>query len=462
MSEFGGESSWMLSNPVSVFSRFYIFIFIGAVFLTSIGYAQPPDGSLSLTDAVELAFAADNNLKAAEANLRAYESGIRSARAAYFPKLLLSSSYSRMSKVNEIAFSIPPLGIDQEIKIGTDSPFYANLGLNYELYTFGRRQSATGISRSEIKSSELGYQYTKKKLFDMVARAYLTALFAQKRLELARTEKDRFDHIYQLIESRFNQELTPEFDLLQAQLRLEQYNLIVLEAANNSETALLNLARLINIRIDQILNLEEEIGDDLFGMPDLTDQSDVLSRREDLNQARIVGEMASLARKIKKSTYFPNISLFGAYDLRNGYQPDVDKIEENYSVGVNLNWLVFDGFARRAEIARQEYIEKASGYRVDDLMLIIPFQVNSARLATANRQSRIDVGEKAYKVALKAMAIAQTRYDLGEITMIELLEVENQLSESELGLLRMRYLYNLAQLDLKAACSYYPEIEVID
>jgi len=449
----------MCCKFMSGFAKFYLFIFISVIFLAAIGHTQPGDGSMSLMEAVELAYAADNSLKASRANLGAAESSIKSAKAAYFPKLILTSSYSRISKVNEISFSIPPpISLDQKIKIGTENPFYANLGLSYELYSFGRRPSATNISRSEIKSSRLNYQFAKKKLFDTVARAYLTTLFAQRSLELIQAEKDRFSRIHQLIESRYNRELTTEFDFLQAQVRLEQYKLTVLEAANNSEIARLNLARLLNIPVDQIVRLGENIGDALFGLPDLFDESDILRRREDLNQARIATDMASLARKIKKSACFPSISLFGAYDLRNGYQPDVGKVEQNYSVGVNLNWLLFDGFARRAEISRQAHIEKASEYITDDLISVIPFQVKSSQLTMANSKSRIDVGNKAYELANKAMTIAQTRFDLGDITMIELLEAENQLSESELGLLKLRYQYNLAQLDMKAACSYYPEI----
>ncbi|MCP4584132.1 MAG: TolC family protein [candidate division Zixibacteria bacterium] len=415
---------------------------------------------MNLMEAVKLAFAADNNLKAARANLSASEAAIKSAKAAYFPKLLLTGSYSRMSKANELELSIPPI-IERNIEIGTDIPFYANLGMSYELYSFGRRPSIARISRSEKKSSELGYRYARKELFDTVARAYLTTLFAGESLDLIEAETDRFTRIHQLIESRYNQEITPEFDFLQARLRLEHYKLAVLEAANNFEIASLNLARFLNMPVDQLPKLEERIGDSLFSLPQSTDQSEILSRREDLNQSRIVTDLASLAAKINKSAYFPSVSLFGAYDLRNGYQPDVGKVEENYSVGINLNWLLFDGFARRAEISRQTYIQKASGYLTDDLMLTIPFQVNSSQLAIVNSRTRIDVGEEALELARKAMIIAQTRYDLGDITMIELLDIENQRSESELGLLKLQYQYNLSQLNLKLVSSFYPEIELL-
>jgi len=204
------------------------------------------------------------------------------------------------------------------------------------------------------------------------------------------------------------------------------------------------------------------LDEDLFSLPKFVNQDEMLSLREDYKQAKASAEMAVLAKKIKKTTYFPSISAFGAYDLRNGYQPDLSKVESNFSVGVNFSWLLFDGFGRRSEIAKQDYIVKASRYLTDDLSLKIPVQVKSERLALNNSESRIEVGKQALIVARKAMSIARTRFDLGDISMIEFLEAENQYSQADLGLLKLKYDYLLAQLDLKQAAGFYPEIEALN
>jgi outer membrane protein TolC len=430
--------------------------------LTSMSLAQQVAKELSLTEAIKLALASDNNLLAAQASLRASEMGIKTAKAAYYPRLVLSGSYSRMTKVNEITLPIQVPGVDNSIQISTQNPFDANLGLSYELYTFGRRPAGVRLSKTESSTAELNYRLVQKRIYDMTARTYLAAVFTGETYMTLQTEKERFEQIYNLAGNRFDQELMSEFELLQMELRLEQYELSVLEAANASETARLNLARLLNVPSDQLSGLADNLEGDYFSLPELAGQNDMLSLREDYKQAVASTEMAKLARKIKKSAYFPSISAFGAYDLRNGYQPDLDKLESNYSVGVNLNWLLFDGFARRAEISKQDYLTKASGYMADDLSLRIPVEVKNARLALANSESRIEVGNQTLIVAEKAMSIARIRFDLGDISMIEFLEAENQYSQANLGLLKLKYDYLQTQLDLKSAAGYYPELKALN
>jgi len=448
----------LLFNTVKIILFIPLFLFANI----SIIFAQQIDKELSLMEAVRLALASDNNLLAARASLRASETGIKTARAAYYPRLILTGNYSRLTKVNEITLPIQVPGVDNSIQIGTKNPFNANLGLSYELYTFGRRSAGVKISKTETSKAELNYNLAKKRIFDVAARTYLAAIFAGDTYNTLQAEKDRFEQIYILAKSRFNQDLMPEFELLQMELRLERYKLSALEAANALETARLNLAKMINMPFDRLQGLSNNLDYRFFSLPESANQDEILNLREDYRQAIASTEMAALAKKIRKSTYFPNISAFGAYDLRNGYQPDLGKVESNFSVGVNLSWLLFDGFARRSEITKQDYIAKASRYWADDLSLKIPVQVKSARLALINSESRIEVGRQSLIVAQKAMSIARTRFNLGDISMIEFLEAENQYSQADLGLLMLKYEYFLAQLDLKQAAGYYPEIETLN
>jgi len=416
--------------------------------------------SLSLEDAVALAFSADNKLMAARANIQATESGIKHARASYMPRLALTGSYYHLSKVSE--FTIPTgLGSTRNIKTGSDNPFYTGLGLNYELYTFGRRPAGMQIARVETRRSKLQLMRSKKMLFDSVSKAYFTAIYADESLALVQDEKNRFEQIYELVESRFQQDLISEFDLLQTQLRLETYRLRLLEMTNNLQTAKLNLARLLDLSINQLPELSGNLNDNSLQIPEISDPEELYENREDYREAAIVFQMAQLARKVSKSAWFPTLSAFGKYDWHNNYQPDVDKIEGSYSFGLNFGWLLFDGFSRRNEIARQDYNIKSCGYLVDDIKKDIPNQAKTIQLVLENCLSRIEVGEKALDVARKSMVIAETRFEIGDLTMIELLEIENRFSQAEMNLLRLRHEYIMAQLDLKKASGHYPEINSV-
>ena len=426
----------------------------------SISAAQGISDSLSFGDAISLALNSDNSIAAANANWQSSNERIRSAQAAYWPSLALSGSYSHITNVNEISITIPPpLNIQQNIKTSPDNPFSASLALSWDVYTFGRRSSSVGLARAQSQSSEISLDQAHKIVFDATARSYLTSVFAESNYRLVENEKQRFTQIYNLEQDRYNQQLISEFDLLQMNYRLTQYDKMLLELANVQNSAELNLATWIDMPVSSLPPLTDSLNPELLKLPEQGYLKDVVTSRDEYRQAQASSEMAKLSRSIQKSLYFPSIALFGSYDLRNGYQPDLTKLESNFTAGIKLSWLLFNGFGRRADLASQNYLWRASGYRMADLERKIPPQVQNSRLTMVNKQSRIDISRKALEVARKAMSIARTRYDLGDISMIDLLETENNLAQAEIGLLQAKYDYLLSQLDYKMALAYYPELE---
>jgi len=438
--------------------RIFLLIFITFLLSTSFIYAQQSEEKLSLHQAVAMAFASDNNLMATEAYLRASEYDIRQAKSAYLPRLDLNGSYSHWSKVNEFTISAGTMGIQQHIKTVADNPANIKLGLSYDLYTFGRRPGSVAIARAENQLSSLRYRNVKKDLFDTVARTYFAVVFASESLRMLQKEKNRFEHIYQIVKNRFQQELISEFDLLQTQFRLEIYKKTVLEMSNTLEMARLNLAKLLGTSIDMLPTLSDSLDSGLLIVPSFENWDEIYPRREDYLKAITSAQKAKSAKKIIKSAYFPSVRVFTSYDWRNGYQPDVNDILGNFTVGINFNWLLFDGFTRRANMSKQNYLIKALNRTVDDIKLSIPFQIKTLQLSLENDSLRIDIQKQALSLAQRAMAIAQKKYDIGDLTMIELLEAENQLSQAELELLKLRYKYILTQLDFKKVSGIYPEI----
>lgn len=427
--------------------------------ISSLSFGQN-NNSLGLLEAVKIALESNSNIRAVESERMAANYGLKKARANYWPSLALSGNYAHLSKVNEMVINLPSIG-QQTFAIGTDDPFNSDLMLSWDVYTFGRRSSSVKLAGIESELTDIKLQNSQKQLFDNVARAYLTTVFTGNALGLSRAEKDRAAKILELVTNRYDKQLIPEFDLLQMQLRYEQHRLTELEFEEDIETAKLNLARLLAIDIEELPELRDSL-DFEFTLITASESNDRnYENRDDYLQVQKQIELAEYSRKSIRSSYFPNITLFGDYNMRNGYQPDLDEIENVFSFGVNFNWLLFDGFSRKAELNNQGYLQKASQYYQDDLAELIPYQINVANNILLKKVSNIEVGERSLKVAQKAMDIAQQRYDLGDISMIELLEAENQLSEAELRLLKLRFDKAMAALDLKAAAGYYPEINAV-
>jgi outer membrane protein TolC len=423
-----------------------------------IGVAQPNPQNLSLKSAIEMALGNDNNIMASKALFDASGNDIAKARAEYFPKLALSGSYSHLSLVNEMTLAFPaPIG-ERKIQVAAENPFNMGLTLSGELFTFGRRPAAVAIARAGNRSDELRYSSTRKNIFDITCRNYFGVVFADQSLSLLKSEADRFDQIANLIEKRYDQGFVSEYEVLQTRFRQANYRSAVIEMTNTLAAARLNLAKLLNMSEDKIPVLGDTLDETLLAVPSATDWESAFTQREDYLDSKNLAAKAESARRLAKSAYFPNISLFTTYSWRNGNQPDLDEVKGGYTLGVNLNWLLFDGFSRRSEIRKDEQIIKAAGLSSEEYRKTIPTQIKSQFLTSQNLASKLEIQNKALVLAQKAMSIAQKRLEIGDLTLMDFLDIENNLAAAELGLLKSRYDFLISRIDLKKAAGYYPEL----
>jgi outer membrane protein len=433
-------------------------LLIGLTLWSPACLAQTNPQNLSLRSAIEIAFDNDNNIMASKALFDASSNDIAKARAEYFPKLALSGSYSHLSLVNEMTLALPaPIG-ERKIQVAAENPFNMGLTLSGELFTFGRRPAAISIARSGNRSDELRYSGTRKNIFDITCRNYFGVVFANQSLSLLKSEADRFDQIANLIEKRYDQGFVSEYEVLQSRFRQANYRSAVIEMTNTLAAARLNLAKLLNMNEDKIPALGDTLDEALLAVPKATDWESAFTQREDYLDSKNVAAKAESARRLAKSAYYPNISLFTSYSWRNGNQPDLDEVKGGYTLGVNLNWLLFDGFSRRSEIRKDELIIKAAGLSSEEYRKTIPTQIKSQFLTSQNLASKLEIQNKALALAQKAMSIAQKRLEIGDLTLMDFLDIENNLAAAELGLLKSRYDFIISRIDLKKAASYYPEL----
>jgi outer membrane protein len=433
-------------------------LLIGLAIWSSVCLAQSGQQSLSLTNAIEMALGNDNNIMATKALFDASRNDIAKARAEYYPKLALSGSYSHLSLVNEMTLALPaPIG-ERKIQVAAENPFNMGLTLSGELYTFGRRPAVVSIARAGNRSDELRHNSTRKNIFDITCRNYFGVVFANQSLNLLKSEADRFDQIANLIERRYEQGFVSEYEVLQTRFRQANYRSAVIEMTNTLAASRLNLAKLLNIGEDKFPTLSDTLDETLLSVPSATDWESAFAQREDYLDSKNAAAKAESARRLAKSAYFPNISLFTTYSWRNGNQPDLDEVKGGYTLGVNLNWLLFDGFSRRSEIRKDDQIIKAAGLSSDEYHKTIPVQIKSQFLTSQNLVSKREIQSKALALAQKAMSIAQKRLEIGDLTLMDFLDIENNLAVAELGLLKSKYDYLISRIDLKKAAGYYPEL----
>jgi outer membrane protein len=119
------------------------------------------------------------------------------------------------------------------------------------------------------------------------------------------------------------------------------------------------------------------------------------------------------------------------------------------AVGVNMSVPVFNGFRYNAEASQASLEARAAQERVRDMQDRIVRDVRTAWLAANADFLRVSVTQELLKEANMALSLAQTRYQLGLSSIVELSQAQLQQTQAAISDANARYRYQLALSSLK-------------
>ena len=230
-----------------------------------------------------------------------------------------------------------------------------------------------------------------------------------------------------------------ELALIQAQQRL-------LEAQDQRAAAYRTLARLLKLEAGSFKvvpppepSLEPGTSEQLVG--------DALQRRPELASLDLTVQATSAQISSSWLRWSPTLSAFGNIRLTNatGFAGRIDY----YAVGAQLDWLIFDGFARDAARHQAEAQRRGSLLQLEQLRDSISDEVINARRSVLTRKQGLVAAQRSVSMAKETLDLVRVQYDAGTATQLDLLTAQDQLVLAEVGLAQARFDMSLSVINLR-------------
>jgi outer membrane protein len=396
----------------------------GMALLAATGLAMAhPAGAETLAEAWALANAQDNALAAVRSQAEAAELDAAAARAQRWPTLAVGGGYTRLDDSPAFDFSFTGLPIKPPEMFSGDEFWMGSATVTVPLFTSGRISSS--IAAAEARGRGAGAQAVgaAEDLKLAVAEAFVGVLRSRKALEAADSNVRTLESIVNDVSAMFDRELVPKNDLLAVQVALADARQGRLRAANAAEIALASYNRRLGEPLSRPVELDENLPAPA-GLPSDPDGlvQQAFEQRTELKaldeQATAYGELA----KTERARVLPQLMLTGAYNyLENAFLDQQDVA----SVGVGVQWAVFDGGQARKRAASLDRSRRATEQQRADVQSMIELQTRQAWLDVDETRERVRVTADAVDQADENLRIARERYGAGLGTQTQLLEAEN-------------------------------------
>jgi outer membrane protein len=310
---------------------------------------------------------------------------------------------------------------------------------------FGRTHNLVLTQKLEEQAANANSLATREEIVLATDQAFYDALTAQAVLQVAKQTVNARQATETQVNQMTQNKLKSSLDLSFADVNLSQSKLLQLDAQNNADASIAALDSVLGLDHDVTYQLIDDTSPNSAPSADFHSLiQSALAQRPDL-QSLTYGEQS--AQKFARAQWDQRLPSITAAGTVGTVPIRVDQFYTNNwwgGIGVNMNIPIFNGFLYSAEAKEAKLRAQADAERTRDLRDQIVRDVRTAWLQANNAYQRIGVTNELLQQANLALQLAQTRYQLGLSSIVELSQAQLQQTSAAIDNTNAQYEYRLA------------------
>ncbi len=310
---------------------------------------------------------------------------------------------------------------------------------------FGRTPNLIASAKLQEKARLSDAEASREDIVLATDQIFYQVIEAQDTLKVAQQTVSARQTLTDQVSALASAKLRSDLDLSFALVNLSEAKLLTLDAENNLNAAKAALGSVLGF--DRQMNFD--LVDDSSSSAPLPPDADALivqaiQNRPDLQSLHFIEQAAQRFSRAQRDQKLPTISALGVI----GGTPAGSStyFDSNWygAVGANVTIPIFNGFRFSAQAAEASLQAQAATEQTRALRDQVVRDVRTAWLNANTALQRVSVTSELLKQANTALNLAQTRYDLGLSSIVELSQAQLQQTQAAIGNANARSQYSFA------------------
>lgn len=417
--------------------------------------------ALSLSDAIDLAFAQNPDLTAATARIGQAEARVAEVAAGFYPQLTARVGYDYTSNP-ALAFSyiVSQHRFNQSDIANINNPgwvenFQPEVIGSINLYRGGQDDYLKKAAELGVKASELQHAALRNRLASAVTSAYYAALSAPKQVEVAQRSLRTVEQEIATARARVAEGAALRGDVLSLEVRTASARESELQAKNNINLSRSALKTLIGESREELPELRETpvpvpvIKGSLLRMFD-----EAFSQRPEITAAAHQVEIRQHELEAANGAALPRVNAYVSTGS-NSRTLDPSTYRNNTSIGINAEMDLFAGGAINARIAAAERRIVEAEAMEEKTRLEIENEVRQAYSTLEQALERLKVADAGAASAEEALRLVREQYHGGTATVTRYLEAEADRATATLRSIVSHFEAQVAEAQLLQAVGHW-------
>ena len=440
-------------------TRFFRDLLAASVILSAAGPIHAtstntvPD-TLRLEDCINLALKQNPTILKAREEIRRNQGVIVEVRAQAVPQVTAAGSYEAIDShaIDQFPFS----GGSGSNSFSTvfknqEQPWSAQIQVSQLVYAGGRVKAALRAAKLSDQIAALGFQSAVANTILDVRKDFYQILLDLALVDVREQSVKLLEDQLHDAQSRFDVGSVPRFNVLRAEVELENAKPPLIRAHNDLRLSKEALVKLLAIDAANQTNAFTPINFDgklVYEHRDwdlVSALEQALQRRPELLAADRQVAVARANVQVASSGYKPQASVFGNWGWHDYvFSDDPATTRDGWTLGANVSWALFDGMLTHGKVTEARAQLQEANLDYADTRRQVELEVRQAYSDYLQTLELIEAQKKTVEEAEESLRLAEARFRAGTGTQLDVLSAQTALTEARSNEIQALHDYNVA------------------
>jgi outer membrane protein TolC len=399
--------------------------------------------SLTLQEAIEIAFRNNRDLQVARLNIERDRAGVRAAQAAKSVQVGLTSTLQNQGA--------PLITVNQNQQSTSDTTIQGRLQATYPIIDAGLNSGSIRAAEEQVKFNKLDLIRVEQQVRGNVITAYYDLQQADSSVIINQAAVK--DAARSLSDAQLQEKagVGTKFDILRAEVQLATSNQNLVNAQGQQQTARKKIAQILFVDNNTEFTAADTVRES--GTWDYSLEDSVVlayKNRPEVQQQLALRNASAQQQIVAAASDSAQVNLFSNYTLGQSIGGSAPA-QDSYSIGAQLSWSFWDGGAAGARSGREKINQEIFENQFATQRNQIRFEVEQAYYSLGTSKKNIATSTQALKQAEESLKLARLRFQAGVGTQTDVIQAQTDLATARGNRITAIINYNRALSSLRIA-----------
>lgn len=315
---------------------------------------------------------------------------------------------------------------DINLSLGLDNAYTVGGVVEQPVYMGGKIRSAFRMASIGVEMAELNLKSVRAEVITETDEAYWQFLRLKELVVSAGKYKDVVAELVRSLTDAYQTGMASQNDLLKAQVKLNEAELLLQKAQNGEKLAEMNLCRVIGVDLGTLLQVKDSLYDGITPGVLSVDGSGVTARPEYGMLDRNI-ELKKNQTKLTRADFLPQLGISASYAWTDGISVngEADGMA-SFMAMASLKVPVFHWGEGRNKTKAMKAEEEMSELQKEDMVRLMQLEEAKTRFNVEDAAARVRLTAKSLLQAKENLMVSKNRYEVGMESLTNYMEAQAQ------------------------------------